>query len=104
MCGRARDCRLRRRGIDLVTADEQGLLGASDAQHLKRATELDRVIVSADRDFFAIVSELLVRGESFPGLLFVQPHATVGETVRMLTEAAQFLEPEAIANTIEWIP
>lgn len=95
---------LRRRGIDLVTADEQGLLGASDEQHPRRATELDRVIVSADRDFFAIVSALLSTGEPFPGLMFVQPHATVGEAVRMLTEAAQFLKPEAIANTIEWIP
>lgn len=95
---------LRRRGIDLVTAGDQRLLGASDEQHLQRATVLGRVIVTSDRDFFAIVNRLLAGGKSFPGLIFVQPQVNVGEALRAIEEAAEFKGPGEMENRIEWVP
>lgn len=95
---------LHRRGVDLVTADSEGLLGATDEQQLERATSLGRVLVTADRDFFALTQLLLERGDPFPGILFVQPRATVGEAVRLIVAAAGALEPASMVNRIEWIP
>ncbi len=95
---------LRRRGVDLVTAGDQNLLGASDEQHVGRATQLGRVVVTSDRDFFAIANGLLARGTPFPGLLFIQSTATVGDAVRAIEEVAAFKEPGDMENMIEWIP
>jgi predicted nuclease of predicted toxin-antitoxin system len=95
---------LHRRGIDVVTAEEEGLLGATDEQQLERATTLGRALLTADRDFFAIATSLIARGESFPGVLFIQPRATVGEAVRSIADAAKTLESAEILDRIEWIP
>lgn len=59
---------LRRRGVDLVTAGEQGLLSASDPQQIERAIALGRTLVTADQDFLVIVSDMHARGAPFPGL------------------------------------
>lgn len=47
---------LRRRGIDIVSVHELGLTGESDANHLERASEMGRVLVTADPDFLAIAT------------------------------------------------
>lgn len=56
---------LRRRRVDVVTAADEGLLGAADEQHLARATALNRTIVTCDRDFLALVHGVLARGQSY---------------------------------------
>jgi hypothetical protein len=94
---------LRRRRIDIVTAADERLLSAPDEQHLERATDLGRVIVTFDRDFLVIVNGLLDGGGSFPGLIFVQPRASIGKAVRGIVEAAGIFEPVDIENRIEWI-
>jgi hypothetical protein len=95
---------LRRRGIDITTADEQGLLSADDVQHVARAAELGRCLVTSDRDFLVIASNLLSRELFFPGLFFIQSHAKVGEAVRALAEAALFRDPVDMKDRIDWIP
>jgi predicted nuclease of predicted toxin-antitoxin system len=59
---------LRRRGVDLVTAGEQGLLSASDAAQMERAVALGRALVTADQDFLVIVRDMHARGAPFPGV------------------------------------
>ena len=88
----------------MVTAREQGLLSATDHQHLQRASELGRAIVTADVDFLVIAREPLARGDSFPGLLFIQQHTPVGEAIRAIADAAEILDPADITNGVEWIP
>ena len=95
---------LRRRGVDVVTAADEGLLSASDEPHLERPTALGRTIVTSDRDFFAIVSAVLISGDSFRGLIFIQPRSTLGEAVRRIAQAAKAFDPKDIENRIEWIP
>jgi len=94
---------LRRRGVDVVTAHEQGLLGAADQEHLARAIELHRVIVTADHDFLSLIQLQLETG-SFPGLIFILPATAVGEAVRAIVLVATVLEPQDVANWIEWVP
>ena len=45
---------LGRRGIDVLTAAEAGLLGAPDAAYLEHAREQGRVVVTQDRDFLRL--------------------------------------------------
>ena len=45
---------LKRRGIDVTTAAEVGLLGAPDERHVEFALQLRRVIVTHDGDFLRI--------------------------------------------------
>jgi hypothetical protein len=95
---------LRRRGVDVVTAHEEGLLSASDQRHMERASELGRPVVSADQDFLAIVHDLLTRGLRFPGLLYIQPGTSVGDAIRAIADAAQILDPADMESWVEWIP
>jgi hypothetical protein len=87
-----------------VTAADEELLSARDEQHLERAAALSRVTVTSDRDFLVMVKALLDGGGSFPGLIFIQPRATIGQAVRGIAEAAGIYEPLDMLNRIKWIP
>ncbi len=94
---------LRRRGVDVVSAGEEGMLGASDEEHVARATVNGRVIVTADEDFLILASTLARPGGTFPGLLFILPSTTIGQAVSGIVLAAEVLEPAEMMNSIEWL-
>ena len=48
---------LRRRGIEVISAGDMGDLGKSDEYHLKRASELEAVILTHDVDFLKIAHQ-----------------------------------------------
>lgn len=95
---------LRRRGLDIVSAAEVGLLGHSDEEHLQKARALDRVILSRDQDFLILAHRCASEAIPFPGLIFIQTKGTVGEVIRSVTLLAELLSPENIAGWIEWVP
>jgi hypothetical protein len=95
---------LRRRGLDILSAAEAGLLGHSDEQHLEKARTLNRVILSRDQDFLVLAHHCAVEALSFPGLIFIHPKGTVGEVIRSVTLLAELLSPVDIAGWIEWVP
>ena len=95
---------LRRRGVDIVTAADVGLLGSPDEHHLEKACALARVILSRDQDFLVLAHRCATDGIPFPGLVFIQPKATVGEVIRAVVLLAMSLTPEEIAGWIEWVP
>lgn len=80
------------------------LLSASDRDQLAHATALGRVFVTSDRDFFPIADELMSSHAPFLGIFFIQPRATIGDAVRIIAEAASYMEPPAMENRIEWVP
>lgn len=45
---------LRNKGIDTVTVRDLELLGDSDINHLRRATEMGRVLCTYDADFLEL--------------------------------------------------
>lgn len=94
---------LRRRGIDIVTAAEEDLLGAHDDTHLQRASELDRVVVSNDQDFLRLAHQRAEGGADHPGLLFILPRTPIGNAVRSIALVSQAKTPEDLRNWIEWI-
>jgi hypothetical protein len=95
---------LRRRGVNVVTAADSGLLGMRDEQQLARAIELGRPIVSGDRDFLALVSAQLSAGVDLPGLIFLLPATHVGDAVRGIALLVTILDSHDMRNTIEWVP
>jgi hypothetical protein len=95
---------LRRRGVDVVTAADAGLLSASDEEHLARAASLGRPIVTSDQDFLLLARTWIERDEIFPGLIFVQSGTRVGEAVTAIFLLVNVLDATDMVNWIEWVP
>lgn len=90
---------LRRRGVDVVTVQEAGLQGATDTQHLKRATQEGRVIVTQDADFL----RLHAAGESHRGIVYAPQQMSVREILRSLKLIHDLLTPEEMVQHIEFL-
>lgn len=60
---------LRARGVDCLTAREDGYDHTDDEFVLARATGLGRVVLTYDNDFLRIAHEWLAEGRSFPGII-----------------------------------
>jgi Domain of unknown function (DUF5615) len=96
---------LRRRGIDVMTAQEDGSTRLEDTALLDRATGLQRVLFSQDDDLLAIARDRQTTGVFFAGLIYGhQLAATVGRYVLDLDVVCQVLDLEDIANRIEYLP
>ena len=96
---------LRRRGIDVVTAQEDGSQRLDDEPLLARATALGRVLFSQDDDLLAIARARQVEGVLFAGLIYGhQLAATIGKYVLDLEVVCKVLEPEDMMNRIEYLP
>ena len=96
---------LRRRGIDVLTAQEDGSDQLDDDLLLERASQLDRVLFSQDRDLLRIANEQLESGRDFNGLVYAhQLSITIGQAIRDLELLAQVLDPEEMRNRIEFLP
>ncbi len=60
---------LSRRNLDVLTSQDDGTREATDEVLLRRAAELDRILVSQDHDLLRIAADWQSRQESFPGLI-----------------------------------
>jgi hypothetical protein len=96
---------LRRRGVDVLTAIEDGWSERDDADLLKHAHELGRLIFTQDIRFKALAEDWQRQGRPFAGLLFGhQLGGTIGQFVKDLEVIAGASDPEEWANTIEYLP
>ena len=94
-----------RRGVDVATAQEDGGTHLEDVALLDRATALQRVLFSQDDDLLAIARDRQATGMFFAGLIYGhQLDATVGKYVLDLEVVCQVLDPEEMANRIEYLP
>jgi uncharacterized protein with PIN domain len=96
---------LRIRGVDVLTAQQDGFRQASDTRLLDRATELGRVLVSQDDDLLAEAKQRQVEGVGFAGVIYAhQMRITIGQCVHDLELIAKLAEPEELANRVEYLP
>ena len=96
---------LRRIGIDVLTSEEDGAAAFDDQRLLERATELDRVFFSQDRDLLAIAHQRLSDGQQFSGLAYAHPlNITIGQAVRDLEMLAKIISRGEMLNRIEFLP
>jgi hypothetical protein len=96
---------LRRRGVDVVTALEDGAAMFDDDALLARATALNRVLFSQDQDLLAIAHQWLLAGRAFAGVVYAHQLAiSIGQAVRDLELLAKALDPADMHNKVEYLP
>ena len=96
---------LRVRGFDVLTAQEAGMVGRPDADHLAFATGQRRVLCTFNiGDFWALHSEYLLAGRSHAGIVLMpQQRYTIGEQLRRLLRLAASLSSDAMLNQAEYL-
>jgi hypothetical protein len=90
---------LRRRGIDVRTTFEAGLIGASDLDQLAAAEKSGRVFVTQDEDFLV----LHARGIPHAGIVYGSKGSkTIGPWIDTLELIARVMTPDEMANHVEY--
>jgi hypothetical protein len=96
---------LRNRGVDCLTAQEDGKASAADPDILLRAFQLGCVVFTQDVDFLGITKEWINSKREFGGVIYArQMGITIGQAIRDLELFAKTLEPEEMRNSLQWIP
>ena len=91
---------LGRRGIDVTTAAEVGLLGANDEEHVAFALQEGRVILTNDRDFLAIAAS----EEPHAGIMYCKVGAkSIGYIVDALSFFSEDLKLNDMLNRVEYL-
>jgi predicted nuclease of predicted toxin-antitoxin system len=91
---------LRRRGIDVTSTPEAGLLEATDEVQTAHALSEGRVIFTQDEDFLAIHAS----GTPHPGIAYCKKDTrSTGEIIRGLILIWEVYEPNDIACRIEYL-
>jgi hypothetical protein len=96
---------LRQRGVDVLTAQEDGRTGADDPALLDRATSLNRVLFTRDDDLLAEGARRQQAGEHFAGIVYAhQLRASIGQCVHDLELLAGACDPDEFINHVEYLP
>jgi len=96
---------LRRRGIDVITAFEDGREQDDDEALLERATALDRILVSQDEDLLKIAMRWQRASREFSGLVYaIQQHIDIGGSIEYLELVAHLKAAFEMRNSVEYVP
>jgi hypothetical protein len=96
---------LRRRGIDVLTAQEDGRRTHSDPSLLDRAAELDRLFITCDSDFLAEAANRQRHNREFAGIIYAHPLSlTIGQFVENLELICQASQAKDWRNQATRLP
>ena len=96
---------LRMRGVDVLTAEEDGAAMLDDPALLDRATHLGRVLFSQDDDLLAEAARRQRRGEPFGGVVYAhQLRISVGPCIQELELLAKVVAPAEMAGQVVFLP
>ncbi|MDA0834977.1 MAG: DUF5615 family PIN-like protein [Planctomycetota bacterium] len=96
---------LRLRGIDVLTAAEDGRDQTPDSQILDRATDLKRIVYTQDLDFVVEANERLRNQVSFYGVAYSrQLNLSFGEIIGNLEMISLVHDCDEVVNTIFFLP
>ena len=96
---------LRLRGVDILTAQEDGRRRLPDPQLLDRATELGRILFSQDDDLLAEASLRQANSVHFAGIVYAhQMRITIGNCIRDLEVIAKVAKKGELTNRVEYLP
>lgn len=96
---------LRLRGVDVITAYEDGASEMDDPELLDRAGELERVLFTQDDDLLAEAARRQREGTSFRGVIYAhQLRVSIGTCVQDLEIIAKAGEPEDLMDRVEFLP
>lgn len=96
---------LRLRGIDILSAYEDGTDQLGDDLLLKRANELKRVLFTQDDDLLEEAAKCQREGSPFSGVIYGhQLRVTIGVCIQNLEIIAKSAEPEELQNQVLFLP
>ena len=96
---------LRLRGVDVLTAQENGAGELDDPELLDRATELGRVLFTQDDDLLREAKRRQQTGRNFAGVVYAhQLNITVGQCIADLELIARASEPAEWNGHTEYLP
>ena len=90
---------LRRRGVDVLTAQEAGMRGAPDIEHLALAVREGRTIFTQDADFLRMHAS----GHPHRGIVYAPQQTPTGAIVRGLMLICEVLHPDDTIGRIEFL-
>jgi hypothetical protein len=88
----------RRRGVDVLTTPEAGMLNAPDEGHIMRAREESRVIFTQDEDFLRLAA-----GNVHAGIVYASQATPLRAIISGLLLIHQVLDVEEMTNHIEYL-
>ena len=96
---------LRVRGIEIVTANDIGLIALPDEKHLSWAAENGRVLYSFNvSDFMALHVSYLAAGKDHAGIVLAQQQRySVGEQMRRLLRLVEMKSAETMRSTVKFL-
>ena len=96
---------LRRREVDVLTAQTDNAGRLPDDFLLQRATALDRVLFTQDADLLAVARVCQQEGKPFTGVVYAhQIRVTIGQCVHDLELMAKVYEQADMADRVEHLP
>lgn len=96
---------LRMRGVEVLTAQEDGTAQWNDDELLDRAMEVGRVLFTQDDDLLQEATMRQRRGLRFAGLVYAhQQNITVRRTIEDLELIAKACDPDELANRVVFLP
>jgi len=96
---------LRSRGVDVVTAYEDGNSEMEDPALLDRAGALERVLFTRDEDLLAEATRRQRVGLSFNGVIYAhQLRVPIGTCIRDLEIIAQAGDSNDLRNSVVFLP
>ncbi len=90
---------LRQRGVDVRTAPEAGLLGATDIMHLADALENGRVILTQDTDFLVLAAN----GADHAGIAYAPQHTPAGSIIRGAMLIVRAMTADEMRGKVEFL-
>jgi hypothetical protein len=96
---------LRTRGMDVVTALDEGMIERNDSEHLDYATQQGRVLYSFNRgDFYQLHTEYMRHGKSHAGIILArQQYYSVGEQLRRILKVNAAKTGDDMKNQVEFL-
>ncbi len=96
---------LRKVGVEVITAQEDGTARLSDPDLLDRSTALDRVLFSQDEDLLIEAARRQRHGIAFAGVIFAPQLAlTIGQFIEQLELLGKAGVPADFANAVQYLP
>ncbi len=90
---------MRRRGVDVLTAQEAGLTGIPDVEHLAIASSRNRVVVTQDADYL----RLHAAGIHHRGVAYVPQGTPLRHFIARLTVLVEVLDADDMIDHVEFL-
>jgi len=96
---------LRLRGIDVITAFEDGAGEMIDSELLDRAAEMGRVLFTQDDDLLTEAAQRQKEGTFFNGVIYAhQLRISIGACVNDLELISKVADPDDLINGVIFLP